>query len=137
MTSEPGLPRSPRRALVAGAGLLALGTAIGALGAHLLKGRLEPERYAILQTAVLYQFVNALGLLALGILQARGPQRALRVAADLILAGILLFSGSLFGLLAGAPRALGVLTPLGGLALISGWCVAAIALSRTSAPHVP
>ena len=134
MTAAAAPLRPSRRALVAGASLLALGTAIGALGAHLLKERLGPDRYAILQTAVLYQFVNALGLLALGILQVRGPRRGLRVAADLVLAGVLLFSGSLYALLAGAPRALGVLTPLGGVALISGWCVAAIALLRTRDP---
>jgi uncharacterized membrane protein YgdD (TMEM256/DUF423 family) len=130
VTAAAGPSRSSRRALVAGASLLTVGTAIGALGAHLLMARLGPDRYAILQTAVLYQLVNALGLLALGILQSRGGNRGLRVAADLVLAGVLLFCGSLYALLAGAPRALGVLTPLGGAALISGWCVAAIALLR-------
>jgi len=130
--TEPLL--APRRALVAGAILLALGTAIGALGAHLLKERLGPDRYAILQTAVLYQFVHALGLLALGIVELRVPRRGLRLAADLVLAGVLLFCGSLYALLGGAPRALGMLTPLGGLAMISGWCVAAIALVRARDP---
>jgi uncharacterized membrane protein YgdD (TMEM256/DUF423 family) len=125
-----GPPRPAKRALVAGAALLALGTAIGALGAHLLKGRLAPDRQGILQTALLYQFVNALGLLALGILQSRYASRALGIAADLVFAGVLLFSGSLYALLAGAPHALGALTPLGGLALISGWSVAAVALLR-------
>jgi uncharacterized membrane protein YgdD (TMEM256/DUF423 family) len=110
--------------------LLAAGTAIGAFGAHWLKPRLAPDRYDILQTAVLYQFVHSLGLLLLGALAARWPNRALNLAADLLLAGVLLFSGSLYLLLAGAPRLLGVLTPLGGLCLIAAWCIAAVALVR-------
>lgn len=137
MTAAAGSPRSARRALVAGASLLAVGTAIGALGAHLLKARLEPDRFGLLQTAVLYQLLNALGLLALGILQSRDGSRGLHLAGDLVLAGVLLFSGSLYALLGGAPRALGVLTPLGGAALISGWCVAAIALLRARDPSAP
>jgi uncharacterized membrane protein YgdD (TMEM256/DUF423 family) len=134
VTVAAGTQRGSRRALVAGAGLLALGTATGALGAHLLRARLGPDHYAILQTAVLYQFVNALGLLALGILQARGAGPGLRIASDLVLAGVLLFCGSLYVLLGGGPRALGVLTPLGGLALMAGWSVAALALLRSRAP---
>ena len=97
---------------VSAALLLALATAIGALGAHLLRVRLTPERYEILQTAVHYQFFHALGLLV----------------------GVVLFSGSLYGLLAGAPRALGILTPLGGLSLIGGWCLAALGLRTVVQP---
>ena len=118
--------------MVAGAVLLALGTAIGAFGAHVLKPRLAPERFDILQTAVLYQFINALGLLILGALATQRADRGLRLAANLLLAGVLLFCGSLYLLLAGAPRLLGVVTPVGGLCLIAGWCVAAVALSRHS-----
>lgn len=109
---------------------MAVATVVGAFGAHALHDRLAPDRYAVLQTAVLYQFIHALGLLALGALAARHSGRALRVAADLLLAGVLLFSGSLYLLLCGAPRFIGVLTPLGGVCLIAGWCVAAVALWR-------
>jgi uncharacterized membrane protein YgdD (TMEM256/DUF423 family) len=119
-----------RRAAVSGAVLMALATAAGALGAHALKGVLTPDRYAVLQTAVLYQFLNALGLLLLGVLLALQGSRLLRAAADLLLAGVLLFSGSLYLLLAGAPRALGVVTPLGGLCLMAGWSLAGWALWR-------
>src|ERR1700689_1599150 len=108
--------------------LLALATLIGAVGAHALRGRLSTERYDVLQTAVHYQFFHALGLLALGLLLDRLPRRALRIAGWLLFAGVLLFCGSLYLLLAGAPRMLGVLTPIGGLALIAGWILAAIAL---------
>jgi uncharacterized membrane protein YgdD (TMEM256/DUF423 family) len=108
--------------------LLALATLIGAVGAHALKGRLSADRYEVLQTAVHYQFFHALGLLAVGLLLDRLPLRRLRAAGWLLFAGVLLFSGSLYLMLAGAPRLIGVLTPVGGLALIIGWCTAAIAL---------
>jgi uncharacterized membrane protein YgdD (TMEM256/DUF423 family) len=108
--------------------LLALATLIGAVGAHALKGHLSSERYEVLQTAVHYQFFHALGLLALGLLLERLPRRALRIGGWLLAAGVLLFCGSLYLLLAGAPRLIGVLTPIGGLALIAGWCTVAIGL---------
>ena len=130
MSQARGLPAAARRALVAGASLMALATAVGAFGAHALKGVLTPDRYAVLQTAVLYQFISALGLLVMGTLMIRSSSRGLRVAADLLLAGVLLISGSLYALLCGAPRLVGLVTPLGGLSLIAGWCVAAVALLR-------
>ena len=112
--------------------LLALATVLGALGAHLLRARLAPDRYEILQTALSYQFFHSLGLLALGLMLDRLPSKSMRIAAWLLLVGIVLFSGSLYLILAGAPRSVGVLTPIGGLALISAWCVTVFAL-RTSA----
>jgi uncharacterized membrane protein YgdD (TMEM256/DUF423 family) len=117
-----------RRLCALAALLLALATAIGALAAHGLKGRLGVEQAAVLQTAVQYQFFNALGLLALGGLIERWPRRALRAAGALLAVGLVLFSGSLYLLLAGAPVMLGVLTPIGGVALILGWLLAAVAL---------
>ncbi|HVN98679.1 MAG TPA: DUF423 domain-containing protein [Steroidobacteraceae bacterium] len=126
--------RGARRALCAGAALMALATVIGALAAHVLRERLAAARYEVLQTAVLYQFIQALGLLLLGALARQGADRLLRIAADLLLAGVLLFSGSLYLLLAGAPRAIGALTPLGGLCLIAGWLLAAVALWRRPSP---
>jgi len=129
MSPEPRSGSAARATLVAGAVLMAVATALGALGAHTLRIQLTPDRYAVLQTAVLYQFINALGLLCIGMLLTRRADRGLRIARDLLLAGVLLFSGSLYLLLAGAPPVLGVLTPLGGLCLIGGWC-AALALWR-------
>jgi uncharacterized membrane protein YgdD (TMEM256/DUF423 family) len=122
----------PRSLRTAGALLLALGTLIGAFGAHALKARLAPDRYEVLQTAVHYQFIHALGLLLLGIAAERTPtpERALRIAGVLLLAGVLLFSGSLYLLLAGLPRSFGVITPVGGLCLILGWLTAAWAFAR-------
>jgi uncharacterized membrane protein YgdD (TMEM256/DUF423 family) len=130
MSAAPRAGHAARRALCAGAVLMAIATIIGALAAHVLRDRLAAARYELLQTAVLYQFIHALGLLLLGALERQRPDRLLRVAADLLLAGVLLFSGSLYLLLAGAPPVLGVLTPLGGLCLIVGWLLAATALWR-------
>jgi uncharacterized membrane protein YgdD (TMEM256/DUF423 family) len=109
--------------------LLALATACGAFGAHALKGLLPAERLQLWDTAVRYHFFQALGLIGVGLtLRAleggAAMSRAaatLRAAAVLIVSGIILFSGSLYALALGAPRALGVLTPLGGLAWIAAW----------------
>jgi uncharacterized membrane protein YgdD (TMEM256/DUF423 family) len=119
-----------RRALIAGALLMAAASAGAALGAHQLRSTLPAESYRIFLTAVLFQFVHALGLLCLGVLLAQRANRLLSIAADLLLAGVLLFSGSLYALLCGAPQSMGVLTPIGGLCLIVAWCVAAGAMLR-------
>jgi uncharacterized membrane protein YgdD (TMEM256/DUF423 family) len=110
---------------------MAIAIIIGALAAHGLRDRLTAVRYEALQTAVLYQFIHALGLLLLGTLERQRRDRLLRIAADLLLSGVLLFSGSLYLLLAGVPRAVGALTPIGGLCLIAGWLLAALALWRS------
>jgi uncharacterized membrane protein YgdD (TMEM256/DUF423 family) len=119
---------------MAAALLLALATLIGAVAAHALRGRLPADRFEVLQTAVYYQFLHALGLFGLGLALERWSLRALRVAAWLVLCGIALFCGSLYLLLAGAPRLIGAATPLGGACLIAGWCVAAFALRPVRSP---
>jgi uncharacterized membrane protein YgdD (TMEM256/DUF423 family) len=124
-----------RRLLLAGALLMAVATAIGAFGAHVLKSRLPAGRYEVLQTAVHYQFFHALGLLAIGAIADRHPSRALHIAGALVLAGTLLFSGSLYLLLAGAPKFVGAVTPLGGLCLIAGWLCIVFVFSRRRNPH--
>jgi len=119
---------SSSRALAAAGVLLALATACGAFGAHALKGQLPAERLQVWETAVRYHFFQALGLIGVGLtlraLEGAGVGRAaavLRGTVALIVSGIILFSGSLYALALGAPRALGVLTPLGGLAWIAAW----------------
>ena len=117
------------RALALAGVLLALATACGAFGAHALKSQLAPERLQLWDTAVRYHFFQALGLLAVALTlrlidDGTGVPRAaaaLRAAAVLLAAGVVLFSGSLYALALGAPRVLGVLTPLGGLAWIAAW----------------
>ena len=101
--------------------LLALATACGAFGAHALKGQLAPERLQLWETAVRYQFFQALGLLGVGLVLRSSEAGVLRAAAALLIAGVLLFSGSLYALALCAPRPLGALTPVGGLAWIIGW----------------
>jgi uncharacterized membrane protein YgdD (TMEM256/DUF423 family) len=119
-----------RRTLAAAGVLLALATALGAFGAHALKTHLPPERLQVYETAVRYHFLNALGLLAIGITIHLLDSGSLRWAAVLVVAGILLFSGSLYALTFGAPRAMGLITPFGGLALIAGWLLFAISVWR-------
>jgi uncharacterized membrane protein YgdD (TMEM256/DUF423 family) len=107
---------------------LALATILSAIGAHALKHQLTADHYEILQTALHFQFVNSLGLLGVGLLFDRVPVRLLQVAGWLLAAGVVLFSGSLYLILAGAPRWVGVLTPLGGVSLIVAWCLTVVAL---------
>jgi uncharacterized membrane protein YgdD (TMEM256/DUF423 family) len=117
------------RALALAGVLLALATGCGAFGAHALKSQLAPERLQLWDTAVRYHFFQALGLLGVGLTSrlvdgGAGVPRAagaLRATAVLIAVGVVLFSGSLYALALGAPRVLGLLTPLGGLAWIAAW----------------
>jgi uncharacterized membrane protein YgdD (TMEM256/DUF423 family) len=103
-----------------------LATVFGAFGAHALKSQLAPDRLQVYDTAVRYHFFHALGLLGIGLTMRFVDTGAVRWAAVLVVAGIVLFSGSLYALTFGAPRPLGVVTPVGGLALIAGWiCFAA------------
>lgn len=103
----------------------ALGVVLGAFGAHALRARLEPAQLATWQTAVEYHLVHALALLALA-LWSDATGRPVGLAAGLFLAGIVLFSGSLYALVLGAPRWLGPVTPLGGVCLIGGWLALAL-----------
>lgn len=98
-----------------------LGVALGAFGAHGLKDTLEAGGSAeTWKTAVLYQLVHAVALLALaGWRDAHGTAGG-RVAG-LWVVGIVLFSGSLYWLSLGGPRFLGPVTPLGGVAFLAGW----------------
>lgn len=105
---------------------LMLAVLLGAFGAHGLKARLTAEQLAWWQTGVQYHAWHALGLLGIGLLLLLQPALAgARLAAWLLLAGLVVFSGSLYAMALGAPRWLGAITPLGGLAFIAGWAVLA------------
>jgi uncharacterized membrane protein YgdD (TMEM256/DUF423 family) len=108
-----------------GAVLGALGVAAGAFGAHALKGRLTPEMLAVFETGVRYQLVHALGLLAVGWAASRWASGAVRAAGWLFVVGVFLFSGSLYVLCLTGVRALGAITPIGGVAFIAGWLLLA------------
>jgi uncharacterized membrane protein YgdD (TMEM256/DUF423 family) len=125
------------RTIAAGAALLAVAVMLGAFGAHALKERMAPEQLDTWRTAVEYHFYHALGLLLLGLIESRVGQRAARWSASFLLAGIVLFCGSLYLLstkdllgLAGAARWLGPSTPLGGLCFIAGWAVLFVSALR-------
>jgi len=108
--------------LALGAAACALAVAFGAFGAHALRARLAPDMLAIYQTAVQYHFWHALGLVAIGLATAHLPESpALKWAGGLMLAGIVLFSGSLYALALTGVRALGAITPFGGAAFIAAW----------------
>ncbi|MBN8482519.1 MAG: DUF423 domain-containing protein [Xanthomonadales bacterium] len=114
-----------RLAGIAGATAAALAVACGAFGAHALRNHLDADALATWRIAVDYQFWHALALVLVAAL-ARMPNRALRFAAFAFIAGIVLFCASLYALALGAPRALGMLTPVGGVAFIVGWITLAL-----------
>jgi uncharacterized membrane protein YgdD (TMEM256/DUF423 family) len=111
----------------------ATGVGGGAFGAHALKTRLDPESLQIFEVGVRYQMYHALALLACGFVAVRVDSIAVRVAGTAFFAGILLFSGSLYGLTFGAPRWLGMVTPIGGLGFIVGWLALGAATLRAAA----
>lgn len=108
---------------ILGAVLAGMGVAAGAFGAHGLRGRLTPELLVVFETGVRYHLIHALGLLAVAWATTRWPGAATSTAGWLFLAGILLFSGSLYGLSLSGLRSLGAITPIGGVAWIVGWLV--------------
>jgi uncharacterized membrane protein YgdD (TMEM256/DUF423 family) len=98
---------------------------LGAFGAHALEARLGPELLAAFETGVRYQMYHAAALLAAALGWAHWRHRALAIAGGLFVAGILIFSGSLYLLALTGVRAFGAITPVGGLAFLAGWlCLA-------------
>jgi uncharacterized membrane protein YgdD (TMEM256/DUF423 family) len=114
-----------------GAVFAALGVAAGAFGAHGLKGRLSPDMLVVFETAARYQMYHALGLIAVGWAAGRWPSSAVTVAGWCMVAGIVVFSGSLYLLSVTGIRWLGAITPIGGLAFMVGWLALALAAWRS------
>ncbi len=114
------------------AGLLgALAVALGAFGAHALSGRLSGDLLNTYEIGVRYHFYHALALIAVVVAAGRWPNSGLPVIAGwLFVAGIVLFSGSLYVLALSGIRWLGAVTPLGGVAFIAGWLCLAVAAWR-------
>ena len=121
-----------RRFFTLGAMLAMLGVAAGAFGAHALKSRLTPDMLAVFEVGVRYQLVHALALLAVAWAITRWPGRAALYAGVLFIAGIVLFSGSLYLLALTGERSLGAITPFGGVAFLAGWACLAWAAWRSS-----
>lgn len=125
------MPALARLCLVCGALSAMLAVVLGAFGAHALQGRLTAQMLSVYHTAAQYQFYHALGMLAIGILAARPqPMPGLRWAGYLMIAGTVLFSGSLYALSVTGVRGLGAITPLGGVAFIAAWAILAVAVLR-------
>jgi uncharacterized membrane protein YgdD (TMEM256/DUF423 family) len=115
-----------------GAILLALAVMLGAFGAHGLRDRLDAYSMDVYQKAVFYHFIHALGLLIVSILPKTGTfsEFATTWVCALLLAGIVIFSGSLYLLAVTGTRALGAITPIGGVSFIAAWLLLAWFLLR-------
>ena len=121
-----------RTFLLIGSVLGFLGVAFGAFGAHALKGRLSQEMLAVFETGVRYQMYHAFAILVVATLMgSAGRASLLTISGWSFLAGVLLFSGSLYALTLSGVRILGMITPIGGLLLLIGWgCLAWFALLK-------
>jgi uncharacterized membrane protein YgdD (TMEM256/DUF423 family) len=120
------LPTSAKIFLAIGSIAAGLAVALGAFGAHALKNRLPDDLLATWNTAVQYHFYHALGLLLVGLVLSTIPGAPLaRWAGWAMVAGLVLFSGSLYALCLSGVRGLGAITPFGGMAFILAWLLLA------------
>jgi uncharacterized membrane protein YgdD (TMEM256/DUF423 family) len=115
---------------LAGCLLAGLAVAAGAFGVHALRDRLGPDLLAAWETAARYQMYHALALLVVAGAAVRRPEPAWGLPAALLVAGILLFSGSLYALALSGVRPLGMITPLGGACWLAAWLLLARAGAR-------
>jgi uncharacterized membrane protein YgdD (TMEM256/DUF423 family) len=109
-----------------------LGVALGAFGAHALRGRLSPEMLTVFETGVRYHFYHALALFAVAWLAETHPDSYVTAAGWAFVFGILVFSGSLYTLSISGVRWWGAITPIGGIAFLVGWLALVVAAFRTS-----
>jgi len=119
-----------RRCIFWGALFGLSGVMIGAFGAHGLKALLNADQLAIYHTGVDYQFVHALALLLLGALAQHHTPKAWQLAATFFIAGVFIFSGSLYLLVLTGTSWLGAITPIGGMSFIAGWAALLWGLRR-------
>lgn len=107
----------------------ALAVMLGAFGAHGLKSKLGADMLKIFETGVQYHFYHALGLLAVGLVAYHYPETGyLKWSGWLMLAGIVIFSGSLYVLSISGVRWLGAITPIGGISFIAAWVLLLVAI---------
>ena len=121
-----------RNFLMLGAASGAISVAAGAFGAHALRDKVEPRLLEVFETAARYQMYHALALLVVGLIASRWPSGILNTAGWLFVAGTVVFSGSLYAMTFTGVRALGAITPIGGVCFIAGWICLTVAASRTS-----
>lgn len=113
-----------------------LAVALGAFGAHGLKARLSPEMLDVYKTGTQYQMMHALGLILIGLWAEQRANRRADGAGSLLMAGILLFSGTLYGYSLTGITTLAMITPLGGLCFLAGWIAFILAVIRDPARPV-
>ena len=116
--------------IILGASLAALAVMLGAFGAHALKSKVSPSDLAIFETGVRYHMYHALGLILMGILGFYYNAEVIQLPATLLFGGILIFSGSLYILVLTGFRWMGAITPIGGVAFITGWILLVLRLAR-------
>lgn len=116
---------SAQRFLALGSILAGLGVAAGAFGAHALKDILDPPMLQVFETATRYVMYHAFGLCIVSWAIDRYPEQRLEKSGWLFLIGILLFSGSLYVVSLAGIRWMGAVTPIGGLAFMTGWLLLA------------
>ncbi len=108
--------------LISGSLFMALAVGFGAFGAHIVQDMLTPDRFEVYKTAVEYHFYHAIGLLIVGLVSQRMESTTWFARSGYcMIAGILIFSGSLYILTLTDTSWLGAVTPLGGFAFILGW----------------
>ncbi len=114
--------------LVLGAVFAGVAVALGAFGAHALRDKVTADKLAVYQTGVQYQMYHGFALIAVGLLAAiKGVTPPLTYAGWLFTVGIVLFSGSLYILTGSRSKAIGIVTPFGGLAFMVGWVLFIVA----------
>jgi uncharacterized membrane protein YgdD (TMEM256/DUF423 family) len=116
-----------RTFLLVGAVAAFLAVTLGAFGAHGLRGRLSPEMLAVFETGVRYHMYHALALILVSLVMGRMSGWLIQTAGWCFVAGIALFSGSLYALALSGVTILGAVTPIGGLAFLIGWACLAFA----------
>ena len=113
-----------------GSGFALIAVITGAFAAHTLKSKLSPDMFQVFEVAVRYQMYHALGLIAVAWAASQWSSQLIAASGWLFVAGIVIFSGSLYILSLTGVRWLGAITPIGGLAFIIGWGCLAIAAIR-------
>jgi uncharacterized membrane protein YgdD (TMEM256/DUF423 family) len=113
--------------ILLGCSLMALAVVLGAFGAHALKSKLSADKLKAYETGVHYHLAHAMGLILVGLLVDQYPDAGMIVTGGwFLIAGIVLFSGSLYVLSVAKARILGPVTPLGGLSFIIGWVLVGV-----------
>ena len=118
--------------LITGSVFMALGVAFGAFGAHIVQDMLSSDRFLVYQTGVEYHFYHAIGLLIVGAVLLHTENSGwFSLSGYSFIAGILIFSGSLYVLTLTDTGWLGAITPLGGFAFILGWVFLGVGIAKS------